>query len=199
MVETIIAKEFPGIKSLNGISEKTATEHYKLYEGYVKKANEIMTKLENVDRSSGNPTYSDLRELKTELSFAFGGIRNHEIYFEHLGGGTSQPEELLAEQIVKDFGSYENWERDIKATAMSARGWAWLVFDHKLNRLINHLGDSQNTYLLWFATPLIALDTYEHAYWLDFGTDRSRYIDAFFGNLNWKVIEKSFAQLKSAH
>src|SRR5882724_12413927 len=97
------AKKFDSIKELDGISEKTMTEHYKLYEGYVKKANEIIEKLKTVDKSSANQTYSDLRELKLEYSFAVGGIKNHEIYFGHLGGTGGEPSGDLAEMINRDF------------------------------------------------------------------------------------------------
>lgn len=186
-------KEFR-LTGLDGISNKTITEHYKLYEGYVKKANEILLKLSSAERESANQIYSDLRSLKLELSFAIGGIRNHEIYFGHLGGD-GQPQGSLADLIRQDFGSIENWMRDMKATGLAARGWAWLVYDKVTGKLFNHLGDSQNTYLFWHAEPVIALDTYEHAYWLDYGTRRADYIDAFFRNLDWAVIEESFKKL----
>lgn len=181
------AKSFDSIKTLDGISEQTMKEHYKLYEGYVKKANEIEEKLKTVDLSTANQTYSDLRELKVEYSFAVGGIKNHEIYFGHLGGTGGKPEGWLLEQIEKDFGSFENFQADMKATGLAARGWVWLAFDWQTGKLFNYLGDSQNTYPVWHATPLVALDTYEHAYWLDFQTARAGYIDAFFKNLNWNV------------
>src|SRR3989344_3869965 len=79
------AKKFESIRELNGISEKTMTEHYKLYEGYVKKYNEITEKLGSVDLESANQTYSDIRALKVDLTFAIGGVKNHELYFDHLG------------------------------------------------------------------------------------------------------------------
>jgi Fe-Mn family superoxide dismutase len=113
-----------GSLKMDGISEKTMTEHYKLYEGYVKKYNEIMQKLSELkdeDYASAHQVYSTVRALKTELSFAIGGVKNHEIYFGHLGGQGGRPEGDLLDQIVKDFGSYENWERDLKATAIGAR------------------------------------------------------------------------------
>src|SRR4051812_6808896 len=106
------AKKFDSIQALDGISEKTMTEHYKLYEGYVKKANEILEKLKTVDKSTANQTYSDLRELKLEFSFAVGGIKNHEFYFWHLGGKGGEPKGALAEQITKDFGSFEAFRED---------------------------------------------------------------------------------------
>ncbi|HSX41953.1 MAG TPA: superoxide dismutase [Candidatus Saccharimonadales bacterium] len=188
----IEAKKFDSIKELNGISVQTMTEHYKLYEGYVKKTNEIMGKLATVDLASANQAFSDIRSLKVDLSFALGGVKNHEIYFGHLGGEGGQPSGKLLEQIAKDFGSFEKWQADIKATALAARGWAWLAYDWDLKKLMNYIGDAQNTFPIWNATPVVALDVYEHAYYLDFQTRRADYIEAFFNNLDWGVIEKSF-------
>lgn len=186
------AKKFDSIRELDGISEKTMTEHYKLYEGYVKKANEIMEKLRSVDKQTANQTYSELRELKLELSFALGGVNNHEIYFGHLGGKGGQPGGKLAEVIERDFGSFKDFMTDMKQTGIAARGWVWLAFDWNTKKLFNYLGDAQNAYPIWDATPLVALDTYEHAYWMDYGTGRAAYIDAFFRNLNWTLVEEKF-------
>lgn len=195
------AKKFESIKELNGISERTMTEHYKLYEGYVKKCNEITEKLKTVDLESANQTFSDIRSLKVDLTFAIGGIKNHELYFGHLGlpraesrgGEGGKPSGKLLEQIDKDFGSFEAWQKDMKATAMAARGWAWLAYDWDFKKLFNYIGDAQNTFPVWNATPLLALDVYEHAYYLDFATKRADYIDAFFNNLNWQFLEKNFS------
>ena len=189
------AKKFDSIRALDGLSEKTMTEHYKLYEGYVKKANEILEKLKTVDRSTANQTYSDLRELKVEYSFALGGIKNHEIYFWHLGGGGAEPKGKLREQIEKDFGTYKAFKDDMKQTGLAARGWVWLAWDWNKMNLFNYLGDSQNSYPIWGCSPLVALDTYEHAYWMDYGTGRAAYIDAFFKNMNWKVVEDVFEDI----
>jgi Fe-Mn family superoxide dismutase len=183
------AKKFESIRQLDGISEKTMQDHYKLYEGYVKKANEIEEKLKTVDRSTANQIYSDLRELKLEYSFAVGGIKNHEIYFGHLGGNGTEPTGALMDMINRDFGSFAAFREDMKQTGLAARGWVWLAFDWQTNKLFNYLGDSQNAYPIWHCTPLVALDTYEHAYWTDYGTVRADYIEAFFKNMNWKVVE----------
>ncbi|MBU6447642.1 superoxide dismutase [Patescibacteria group bacterium] len=192
------AKKFESIRALDGISEKTMTEHYKLYEGYVKKANEILEKLKSVDRSTANQTYSDLRELKLEFSFAVGGVKNHEIYFGHLGGKGGEPGGALAEKIKQDFGSFEAFKEDMKQTGIAARGWVWLAYDWQTGKLFNYLGDAQNTYPVWDATPIVALDTYEHAYWLDYGTGRGTYIDAFFKNLNWEVVEQCYGKIEKS-
>lgn len=185
----------PSTLSMDGISKRTMEEHYKLYVGYVNKSNEILDALKSVDLSKANQTYSDLRVLKVELSFAIGGVKNHEIYFDHLGGMGGKPEGKLHDSIVKDFGSYETWEKDLKATGLAARGWVWLAYDADRRTLFNYLGDAQNTFPIWNAVPILALDTYEHAYFLDYATDRRSYIEAFMRNLDWKVIEQRFAQI----
>jgi len=187
--EEIVARELkPALLELDGISREAIQAHYKLYEGYVSKRNEIMAKLAEVDLAAANQVYSEVRALKVELSFALGGIKNHEIYFEHLGGGGGDPGGAIGKLIARDFGSADTWRADLKATGMAGRGWAWTAYDWDEGRLFNYVGDAQNTYPIWNATPLVALDVYEHAYFIDYQTDRGSYIDAFFDNLDWDVV-----------
>jgi Fe-Mn family superoxide dismutase len=178
----------PALLELDGISRESVEAHYKLYEGYVNKRNEILEKLNDVDTTAANQVFSEIRGLKVELSFAIGGIKNHEIYFEHLGGDGGDPDGPISGLIKRDFGSIEDWRRDLKATGMAGRGWAWTAYDWDEGRLYNYVGDAQNTYPIWNATPLVALDVYEHAYFMDFQTDRGSYIDRFFDNLDWSTI-----------
>jgi Fe-Mn family superoxide dismutase len=178
----------PALLELDGISRAAVEAHYKLYQGYVAKRNEILGLLADADADAANQTYSALRALKVDLSFAIGGIKNHEIYFDHLGGDGGDPRGAVRELIARDFGSADAWRSDLKATGMAARGWAWTAYDWDEGRLFNYLGDAQNTFPVWNATPLVALDVYEHAYFLDYQTDRASYIDAFFANLDWGVV-----------
>jgi Fe-Mn family superoxide dismutase len=187
--EEITPRELkPELLELDGISRESVEAHYKLYEGYVAKRNEILGKLDGVDLSGANQAYSEIRALKVELTFAVGGIKNHEIYFEHLGGGGGPPGDAFGQLVERDFGSLDAWRADLKATGMAGRGWAWTAYDWDEGRLFNYIGDAQNTYPIWNATPLVALDVYEHAYFLDYRTDRSSYIDAFFDNLDWTTV-----------
>lgn len=195
MAHQIKPVEFASIRALDGISERTMREHYELYKGYVSKYNEIMGKLETADRASANQTFSELRSLKVDLTFALGGVKSHEIYFGHLGGRGGKPEGKLTELITRDFGNFENWQADIKATGLAARGWVWLAWDHDWQRFFNYLGDAHNLFPVWNATPIVALDTYEHAYWFDYGRNRGQFIEAFFRNLDWGVIRKNFEKL----
>jgi Fe-Mn family superoxide dismutase len=187
--EEIVPRELkPTLLELDGISRESVESHYKLYEGYVAKRNEILRALDGVDLTSANQTYSAIRALKVELTFAVGGIKNHEIYFEHLGGGGGDPDGAFAQLVERDFGAVQDWRADLKATGLAGRGWAWTAYDWDEGRLFNYIGDAQNTYPIWNATPLIALDVYEHAYFLDYRTDRASYIDAFFDNLDWSTV-----------
>jgi superoxide dismutase, Fe-Mn family len=187
--EEITPRELkPALLELDGISRETIEAHYKLYEGYVKKRNEILGELAGVDVASANQVYSQIRVLKVELTFAVGGIKNHEIYFEHLGGGGGAPDGAFGQLVDRDFGSVDAWRADLKATGMAGRGWAWTAYDWDEGRLFNYIGDAQNTFPIWNATPLVALDVYEHAYFLDYRTDRASYIDAFFDNIDWTTV-----------
>jgi Fe-Mn family superoxide dismutase len=187
--EEIAPRELkPVLLSLDGISRETIEAHYKLYQGYVNKRNEILGKLAEVDLSTANQVYSDIRSLKVDLTFAIGGIKNHEVYFEHLGGKGGDPAGAFADLVRRDFGSVESWKADLKATGLAGRGWAWTAYDFDEGRLCNYIGDAQNSFPVWNASPLVALDVYEHAYFVDYGTDRAAYIDAFFNNLDYDVV-----------
>ncbi len=188
----------PATLATEGISRRTHEEHFKLYQGYVRKSNELFGKIATLSRdpAAANATYSDIREMKVELSFALGGVKNHELYFDILGGGAgSVPVGRLLAEINRSFGSVAAWSADLKATGIAARGWVWTAYDYDLKRLFNFIGDSQNTYPIWNATPIIGLDVYEHAYFIDYGTRRADYIDAFLRNLNWNAVGTRFGQL----
>jgi Fe-Mn family superoxide dismutase len=184
-------KTFASIRELNGISQRTMEEHYELYKGYCGKVNEIQEKLGSVDRASANQIYSDLRALRVDLSFALGGVKNHETYFGHLGGKGGQPGGRVMEMIKRDYPSYDAWLGDFKASGLAARGWVWLAYDHDFNSLTTVVGDAQNTFPIWNATPILALDVYEHAYWIDYGRARAKYIEAFFNNVDWNAVEQN--------
>jgi len=187
------AKKFRAFDvELNGISKKAMEAHYTLYQGYVGKSNEILDRLASggVDLSKANPTYSELRALKVELSRALGGVKNHEVYFEHLGGKGGKPAGKLLAMIEKAYGSFDAWKADMKATGIAARGWAWTAYDWDAGQLFNFIGDEQNTYPVWNCSLVVALDCFEHAYFIDFATAKAAYIDKFFENLDWDVITK---------
>lgn len=177
------------MKDLDGISKKMIDEHFKLYQGYVKKSNEIQEKINSADKSEANASYSYIGELKRQETFAVNGMKLHEVYFGHLGGD-GIPKGDLVKMIEEDFSSLDTWKEDMIATGLSARGWAVLCFDYRDNRLHNYGADAHNVGAVWGAIPIIVLDVYEHAYFLDYGVNRKSYIDSFFKNLNWGFADK---------
>ncbi len=189
------AKQFNSINGVEGMSERMMREHYKLYEGYIKKANEIQEKLANVEKSTANAVYSDIRALKLGYSFALDAIKAHEIFFQNISGQGGQPSGWLGSQIEKHFGSYENWQTDMKATGIAARGWVWFAFDWQTGQMFNFLGDAHDAFPIWHATPLVALDVYEHAYFIDYGVNRADYIESFFKSLDWDSVEETVTRL----
>ena len=119
----------PALLELDGISRTSIEAHYRLYQGYVAKRNEILARLAEVDLSAANQVYSDVRALKVDLTFAIGGIKNHEVYFSHLGGGGGDPDGAMGALVERDFGSADAWRADLVASGMAARGWAWTAYD----------------------------------------------------------------------
>lgn len=181
--------------TLNGISQKTIEIHHgKLYTGYVTKRNEIEEKLKNVDLTSANQTLSDLRSLKVEETFAGNAQILHEGYFSALGGQGGRPSGGLLAAIEKTWGSYEKWEAEFMATGMAVRGWVVLAYDTNDNQLHTYVGDAHNQGGMWGAIPLLVLDVYEHAYFIDYGSDRKTYIADYMKNLNWSAIEEVAAK-----
>ncbi|GIV02076.1 MAG: superoxide dismutase [Fe] [Fimbriimonadales bacterium] len=174
-----------------GISRKTHEEHFKLYQGYANKTNEIRKRLAELDKdpAKANQVYSEIRALKVDYTFAYGGFINHTVYFDILGGNGEPSGEVL-KMIERDFGSFEAFQQDLKASGMGGRGWVWLAYDHEEKTLFNYIGDAQNTYPMWNCTPILALDVYEHAYYLDFGTARAQYIDAFLKVIDWDAVNR---------
>lgn len=184
--------------SLQGISDKTlAIHHDKLYAGYVTKKNEVQEKLKTLsqggDVSSANQSYSELRALKDGETFATNGVYLHEWYFDILGG-TGEASGALADALKKEYGSIENFIAYFSACGMAARGWAVLCWDTHDQALRVYTGDAHNQGGVWGCLPILVLDVYEHAYFIDYGSDRKAYIADFWKNLNWNKADELMAK-----
>lgn len=170
-----------------GLSARQIDEHYNvLYKGYCNKINEITGKLTSVDLDDANATYSTIRELKREEVFTANAVRLHEGYFDNLGGDAVSSG-TIKNWLEEDFGSVESWEKEFRACGMAARGWVILAYDLADGRLHNYLSDIHSDGV-WGAIPLLILDVYEHAYFIDYATARKSYLDAFFKNIDWQTV-----------
>lgn len=173
-----------------GISRKTHDEHLKLWQGYANKTNEIRKALAEmeVDPAKANQIYSQMRALKANYAFAFGGYVNHNVYFDTIGGKGGPATGTVAGLVDATYGSFEKWVAEWKATGISGRGWAFLGYDLTEKRVWNYIGDAQDTFPAWNNVLLLAMDVYEHAYYLDFQTARAKYIDAYLQVIDWDAV-----------
>ena len=184
------------IPALKGISEKNIEEHLKLYAGYVKNANSVMEKMGELD--SEKDAYL-AGELFRRFSFEYNGIRNHEVYFASLSGGAKPLNEgsALGKRLLELFGSMETFEKEFKALATGTRGigWAILWYDKADDKILASWVDEQHLGQLQGCTPILALDMWEHSYVADYQpSGKKQYVDDFFQNINWEVIENNFTK-----
>ncbi len=192
-----MAKEIRNFKhllgKLDGISDPQLEAHFGLYEGYVKKLNEIEEKLEKTDKSLTNYSFGEFAELKRRYSVPYMGSYLHEMYFDNLIS-TGKPSTQFEELAKSSFGSLEAWKADAKATGLAVPGWCVTCLDTESGKLRNlqlmehHIGFVVNH------IPVLVLDTWEHAFFLDHKANRGAYIDMFFKNVNWDVVNERLAK-----
>ncbi|HXV26872.1 MAG TPA: Fe-Mn family superoxide dismutase [Candidatus Paceibacterota bacterium] len=188
-------------EKLRNISDKAlAIHHDKLYAGYVAKVDEInkaLGELRSSGSAAGNATYSQLRALKDAETFAVNGVYLHEWYFDGLGGdGNAEDAPELSKALGEKWGSVADGLKYFSECAMAARGWSVLAWDIKAGKLNHYNSDAHNQGGVWGCIPVIVLDCYEHAYFMDFGSDKKAYVQAFWENLDWKAAETLYLKAR---
>ena len=177
------------LASLRGLSERLVVSHHENnYSGAVKRLNAIRKQLDGLDWAAA-PVFV-VNGLKREELVAANSAFLHELYFEALGGDGVLPPSGLELAMQRDFGSVEQWRAQFTALAKAmggGSGWALLSWSSRESRLVNHWA-SDHTQLLAGATPLLALDMYEHAYHMDFGARAAAYVDTFMQNIRWDAV-----------
>jgi len=184
------AKDYAKLLGMEGFSDTLLNNHFTLYKGYVTNTNKVMDTLVALmkDGKTGTPEYA---ELKRRLGWEFNGMRLHEYYFENLGGKTPLGKDSkLAKWIAGNFGSYDNWLADFKATG-SMRGIGWTILYHDMigARLFNQWINEHDTGHPSGCQPVLVLDVFEHAFMIDYGLKRADYIEAYLKNINWAAVE----------
>jgi len=177
------------------LSDKTKQAHQALLEGYVDSLNTVSAKLDSADRSDANTTDSGFRSLKIDETYNLNASFLHAYYFENIADPNSKitMDSLAYLRLARDFGTFEDWQKDFIACAMSARnGWAVTVYNGFLQRFVNVVVDLHSLNVPFFAYPVIVLDCWEHAYFRDYLDDRKKYIFAMMKQFNWDIIERRF-------
>lgn len=182
---------------LPGLSEKLIVSHWENnYCGAVKRLNAIEEQLAGLDVAAA-PVFV-LNGLKREELIASGSMILHEVYFSSLGGTGGDPDGALKAAIERDFGSVDAWRAEFTAMGKAqggGSGWTLLVWSPHRGRLVNAWA-ADHAHNLAGATPLIALDMYEHSYHMDFGAKAGAYVDAFMQNLSWAAAEAALANVE---
>ena len=186
-------KNFDHLLGIQGFSDQLLKNHFTLYQGYVTNTNKLAEDLMLMikEGKTGTPEFA---ELKRRFGWEFNGMRLHELYFENMKkDGSSLKQSKLMKQIEKDFGSFENWEKDFRATgAMRGIGWVILYHDNAAGRLFNVWINEHDVGHLSGCIPLLIMDVFEHAYMLDYGLKRVDYIETFFKAIDWNAVEERF-------
>ncbi|MBI4510440.1 MAG: hypothetical protein HY698_12455 [Deltaproteobacteria bacterium] len=182
------------IGKIPGLSEAQLKAHFTLYQGYVKKLNEIEEKLSTADRSAPNYSFNEFSELKRREPVAFNGTYLHEAYFENLAADGGTPPESFKKAATAAFGSVDNWLSDVKAGLLSAHGWVLTTWSYPDSRLRNVLVQSEHHVgHLIDQQVVIAVDAWEHAYFLDYGAKKADYVATVLKSINWKAVSDRIA------
>lgn len=192
----IVAKKIE--YNTNAVTKKQFDEHLKLYKGYVDKTNSITKELDkNADRANANATYSKYRGFKKGETYALDGTILHEAYFQNMTSQPTTPCHKTMELLSRFFGNYQSWLDDFTACGKSARGWCILSYEQRTATMRNLLLDSHDDGVVCMAYPVLVLDMYEHAYFLDYGTDKEKYIKKFIESIDWNVVSKRISKLNT--
>lgn len=183
------------LKGLVGIPDEQIEYHLKLYSGYVANVNKLR---ERIRENLGKPAAAEPEhaEMVRRLGWEINGMRLHEYYFENLtaSGRKLDSGSALGKALEKEFGGYDNWLSEFnKVAAMRGVGWAILYKDPLTGNLSNHWISSHEEGHPAGFTPLLVMDIWEHAFTVYLKpTERGKYIEHFFANIDWDVVAKRF-------
>jgi Fe-Mn family superoxide dismutase len=179
------------LTGLNGISDEQIEQHLKLYAGYVKNTNLLNEQIGELVRSGDNAS-PHFGELTRRLGFEYNGMRLHEYYFENMSasGGELETGSALASALDESFGDFDTWKNDFMGVGkMRGVGWAILAQDPFTGRLSNHWITLHEEGNVAGFQPILVMDVWEHAFTVDYKpTERAKYLDAFYSNIDWKVV-----------
>lgn len=161
------------------LSERQFKNHIQLYEGYINKVNKITDGMENIISTS------------KDLQYALNGAILHELYFENI----SNKNNIGANNLFKDENSFKIWKDDFIKTALNSRGWTIYGYENRTSNFINFSLPSHDEGIICGMIPIIVLDMYEHAYYIDYDNDKLKYIENFLKNIDLNIIEERLSKI----
>ena len=175
------------------LSEKSKSAHQELFERYSNQLNKVSAQLDVASREDANPNYSEFRSLKMDETHNINGSYLHALYFDNISDVNSiiMLDSLSYLRLERDFGTFDDWQSDFIACALSSRGgWAMTVYSLPLQRYMNIVVDGHMSGMAAATIPIIVLNVAEHAYFRDYLADRKAYVYAMMKELNWDVVER---------
>ena len=192
--ESLVAQQKTFDVKTDFLSDANITNHIDLYKKYIEDFNQISAKLDSVSRDS-NSNHSEYKNLKHDETYNLNAAYLHELYFANIGDGNSQitTDALSYMRLSRDFGSFDNWQKDFIACCQSSRcGWVITYLNTYTQSYMNCVVDlhSQNVPVGMY--PVIVMDMWQHAYYKDYLKESKTYVNAMMKQLRWSVIEKRF-------
>jgi len=194
--------DFPHLHDLDGLSKDQLDEHLGLYHGYVKALNELETELADLARAGRRGGHA-WHALARRLPYEWNGMRMHELYFEALRPGGSDPAQApgVSEALGEAFGGLDEWrEAFVALTTVRGIGWVVLGEDRRTGRLVNVYVTLHEDGQIVDTRPILVLDMWEHAYLIDYrSAEKKRYVDAVLRNVDWAVCADRLAATPTLH
>jgi Fe-Mn family superoxide dismutase len=190
-VSTYQAKDYAKLLGMDGFSDNLLNNHFTLYQGYVNNTNKFLELINEAPKDGKDASFA---EYNRRLGFEWNGMRLHECYFDALcGKGKFDSGSEIARQLTREFGSMDEWKKSFQAMGtIKGVGWVALYHDPNTGHCLNcwieehHISHPAGCHLL------LVMDMWEHAFMLDYGLNKKNYIEAFFANLDWDVINDRF-------
>ncbi len=182
-------REIPGFLS----AEQLAPHHTAHYGGALRGYLAAEAQLEEAAAGQRAIDAAAFGAWKRIVSSRGNSVVLHEMYFDGLAARRPDPHPQLRAAIESRFGSLEKWAHDFVASAREAAGWAMLVRHPVNGRLYNVVSDEHAHGVLWMAAPLVVIDTYEHAFYIDYQNRKAEYIDKFLDHIDWDEAQRRFS------
>jgi Fe-Mn family superoxide dismutase len=183
--------EIPGFLSVAQI----APHHTAHYGGALKAFAGIEAKFEESFQKGTAIDPAAFETLQRQKSSRGNSVLLHELYFDGLALKATDPAEGIRKAVEKRFGSLDKWAADFVATAKAAAGWAMLVRHPANGRLYNVLSDEHAVGPLWLAVPLVVIDTYEHAFYIDYQNKKAEYVEKFMRHVDWAEADRRYRSM----
>lgn len=181
-------KSIPGFLSAEQLAPHHTAHYGGALRGYSAADTELQTSISTGVTIESN-AYGALQRARTSKG---NSVLLHELYFDGMVTKPSSPDSDVVTAVKKRFGSVEKWAADFETSAKTAAGWAMLAFHPVNGKLYNVVSDEHAQGVLWMATPLVVIDVYEHAFYIDYQNRKTEYINRFMDHIDWLEANRRY-------